>query len=364
MNDQFCGLLSPEGFVPRAVCGQWTTWEILLNNVSDLLIALAYTLIPLILVHFARRRKDLPFSWVFLVFGAFIITCGCTHVLEIVLFYYPVYHLAGWLKALTALASWGAVAALIYIAPKALTLRSPRELERLNELLAAEVAQRQEAEADLARKNQRLEESERLKDDFLANVSHELRTPLTLILSPTESLLEAKETRSEAQQRELLTLILMNSKRLLQLVNDLLDFSRYRAGRLEVHREPTAVHHFVLRLLDNFAQMAATKSIELKLESQTQQVCLLDRYLFERILFNLVANALRHTPAHGWVKVQLAYRENRLHLNVQDSGPGVEPGEIPFLFERFRQGRGQSRQGAPAWDWPWCANSPVCWEAR
>lgn len=345
MKDEFCGLLDPSGFVPRAVCGQWTSWEVLLNNVSDLMIALAYVLIPLILVYFARRRKDLPFSWLFLVFGAFIITCGSTHVLEIVLFYYPIYHLAGWLKALTALASWGAVFALIHIAPKAMSLRSPLELEKLNLALAAEVQERQRAEENLDQKNRKLQQAERLKDEFLANVSHELRTPLTLVLSPVESLLEEQGQLSKMQKRQLLELIQANSTRLLQQVNHLLDFSRYNAGRLEVHREPTDVDPFISRLLDNFRPVAGSQSVELHYQGQGQRVCLLDRYLLERIFFNLVSNALKHTPAGGHIHVRLEWVDSRLSLSVQDSGPGVDPADLPYLFERFRQGSRQTCQG-------------------
>ena len=345
MREEFCGLLDPSGFVPRAVCGQWTPWEVLLNNVSDLLIALAYVLIPLILVYFSRRRKDLPFSWLFLVFGAFIITCGCTHVLEIVLFYYPIYHLAGWLKALTALASWGAVLALIHIAPKAMALRSPSELESLNRALADEVRERQSAEARLDQKNRRLEEAERLKDEFLANVSHELRTPLTLVLSPLESLLEEPGELSERQRRDLLTLIQANATRLLQHVNHLLDFSRYNAGRLEVHREPTAVDEFAAQLLENFRPLALARQTHLHFQSAGRQICLLDRYLFERIFFNLLSNALKHTPPEGHIQVLLEYSNGNLILSVQDSGPGIDPADLPFLFERFRQGSQQARQG-------------------
>ncbi|MBS2033991.1 response regulator [bacterium] len=332
MSDEFCGLLDPGGFVPRAICGRWSDWEILLNNVSDLLMALAYVLIPVILVYFTRRRRDLPFSWMFLVFGAFIITCGCTHILEIVLFYYPVYHLAGWLKALTALASWAAVLCLIKIVPAALSLRSPAELER-------EILSRQLAEGQLAEKNRRLEEAERLKDQFLANVSHELRTPLTLILSPAESLLSAAET--PASQRPTLELIRGNALRLLRQVNELLDYSRYTSGKLEVNRQSTEVVALSKQLVASFEPLAQQRQIRLQFSAPNEEARWLDQYLYERILFNLVSNALKY--ARKEVGVEVAFAGEQVILKVIDDGKGIPAEDRQVIFERFRQGDAQDR---------------------
>lgn len=312
--------------MPRAVCGQWTRWEIVLNNVSDLLIALAYVLIPIILVYFTRRRRDLPFSWMFLVFGAFIITCGCSHILEIVLFYYPVYHLAGWLKALTALASWAAVLCLVKIAPAALSLRSPLELER-------EIESRQRAEAELAEKNRKLEKAERLKDQFLANVSHELRTPLTLILAPTESLLASSQTAPS--QRPTLDLIRSNALRLLQQVNELLDYSRYQSGKLNVDRQSTEVVALSRQLMATFEPLAEQRRIKIVFDADAEQIRWLDQYLYERIVFNLLSNALRY--ARTEVRIELRFADEHLNLLVSDDGPGIAAEDRLRVFDRFQQ---------------------------
>lgn len=336
VDKDFCGLLDASGFVPRAVCGNWTDWEILLNNVSDLLIALAYVLIPLILVYFARRRKDLPFSWMFFVFGAFIVTCGCTHILEIVLFYYPVYHLAGWLKALTALASWAAVLCLAKIAPAAMSLRSPAELER-------EVESRRRAESELAEKNRKLQEAEQLKDQFLANISHELRTPLTLILAPTEGLLS--DSRIQADHRATLELIRGNSLRLLQQVNELLDYSKYQSGKLEVNRQGTEICALTRQLVTGFEPLARQRGINLQVFCAREEIRWMDVYLFERILFNLLSNAFKFALAS--VEVQVDFSNEQILLRVTDDGPGVAQADRQRIFERFQQGgSGDRNSGA------------------
>jgi protein-histidine pros-kinase len=113
---------------------------ILLHNVSDILIWLSYIAIPAVLVYFIRRRRDLPFPGIFWLFGAFIILCGTTHLIEVLMFYVPVYRVAGLVKLATGIVSACTVVALVRIMPTLLTLPSPAELER-------EIAERKRAEA-------------------------------------------------------------------------------------------------------------------------------------------------------------------------------------------------------------------------
>ena len=115
------------------------------------LIWLAYLAIPLVMLVIARRRKDVPFRAVYFLFIAFILTCGFTHFLDVVMFYSPLYRLSGLVKAMTAVASWATVIALVPVLPKALAMRSPEELER-------EIAERHRAESDLRALHAQLEE--------------------------------------------------------------------------------------------------------------------------------------------------------------------------------------------------------------
>ncbi|HEX4613360.1 MAG TPA: PAS domain S-box protein [Urbifossiella sp.] len=148
------------GFVPRWDCGDWSAGLGWLHIASDLAIWLAYLAIPVVLVWFVRRRRDVPFPRVFWLFGLFIVACGTTHLLEAVIFYHPVYRLAGLVKLFTAVVSAATVAALVRVAPQALAMRTPLELERevaartadlaaANAALAAEVDRRGRAERDL-----------------------------------------------------------------------------------------------------------------------------------------------------------------------------------------------------------------------
>ncbi|MBC8125965.1 MAG: PAS domain S-box protein, partial [Gloeobacteraceae cyanobacterium ES-bin-144] len=124
-------------------CGQWSDANGWLHILSDIATFGAYAAIPLVLVYFIRKRKDVPFSPIFWLFGAFIFSCGFTHLIEATIFWHPWYRLSGLLKAVTAVASWITVIALIRVIPSALALPG---LEKVNRRLGEEIAQRQRVE--------------------------------------------------------------------------------------------------------------------------------------------------------------------------------------------------------------------------
>ena len=143
-------LFSSSEFIPHGFCYTWDPYVIWLNAASDALIALAYYTIPLTLVYFVRRRRDLAFHWIFLGFALFIVACGTTHVIELWSIWYPMYWLAGVIKAITAAVSVATAAALIPLVPQALALPSPETLRRANLAL-------QEAQQALRKTNEELE---------------------------------------------------------------------------------------------------------------------------------------------------------------------------------------------------------------
>jgi PAS domain S-box-containing protein len=139
------------GFMPHGYCYLWSPTLIGLHVVSDFLIALSYLSIPVTLMHFIGKRRDIPFSWMFLCFGAFIVACGGTHLMEIWTVWFPSYWLAGMVKAVTACLSVATAILLIRFTPLVLALPGSRWLLDLNEKLTAEVEQRTQAESGLRR---------------------------------------------------------------------------------------------------------------------------------------------------------------------------------------------------------------------
>lgn len=141
MMNIFKAIFSPESFVPDEYCYLWKTELVGLHITADTLIAFAYYFISLTLFYFVHQRKDLPFKWIFLLFSAFIISCGTTHLLEVWTLWYPAYWLSGGMKALTAVISVFTAIKLIPLIPQVLALPNSADLKQLNEDLRISQAQ-------------------------------------------------------------------------------------------------------------------------------------------------------------------------------------------------------------------------------
>jgi len=153
----FKNLLSPDQYMPHGHCYLWQTPLVGLHVVSDLLIAIAYFSIPLMLLYFLSKRSDVPFQNIFLLFGAFIVLCGTGHLLEIWTLWHPAYWLSGTEQAITALVSCYTAAEMATLLPKFLSLKTPEQLESVNSALQQEIQERQRAEVELRIMNDGLE---------------------------------------------------------------------------------------------------------------------------------------------------------------------------------------------------------------
>lgn len=142
-------LLAPVQFIPHGHCYLWKPSLVSLHVISDSLIVLAYYSIPMMLAYFAYQRRDMPmpFRWMFFLFGAFIISCGTTHLMDIWTLWHPAYWISGSLKAITAFISCYTAVELVTLIPKALALPSPAQLETTNQRLEREITERRLAEA-------------------------------------------------------------------------------------------------------------------------------------------------------------------------------------------------------------------------
>lgn len=184
--------LGSGSFIPHGHCYLWQTKLVWLHVASDSIIAIAYFSIPITLVYFISKREDLPFDWIFAMFGAFIVACGITHIFEIWTLWHPTYWLSGTMKAITATISFATAVLLVDLIPQALALPSPAQLELANTLLEAEIVERQSAEAALQKAK---EELEIRVDERTAQLKQQ-----TLQLEKT--LLELQQTQAKLIQSE------------------------------------------------------------------------------------------------------------------------------------------------------------------
>lgn len=185
----------------------------------------------------------------------------------------------------------------------------------------------------------RMHDLDLLKIKFLTNVSHEFRTPLSLIITPMEKLIR-QAPEGEKQQ---LQMIQRNGRRLLNLVNQLLDFRKMEVQELKLHPKTGDIIQFIRELSYSFSDVADRKNIGLKFETDRRSlITLFDHDKIERILFNLLSNAFKFTPHGGEVKVQLQVSPGRdeqaqLLLRISDTGIGIPAAQQEKIFERFFQ---------------------------
>ena len=191
---------------------------------------------------------------------------------------------------------------------------------------------------ELEETNRKLVELDRLKSRFFANISHELRTPLTLLLSPLETLLQRFANKVDQDVHDLLLTMHSNGMRLLKLINDLLDLIRLEAGRMEIKSEPVEVADFIKGLASAARQVAENKQIRLETYTDLRLgLVAADSDKLEKIVLNLLFNALKFTPDGGRVELRAEKQGEELALIVSDTGIGIAEKNLPFVFDRFWQ---------------------------
>lgn len=191
----------------------------------------------------------------------------------------------------------------------------------------------------LESQNRQLSELDEAKTRFFANISHELRTPLTIMLGITERLRSVLSRQtSEPIVQEMTLMLEQNGLRLLKLIDDLLDLVRFDTGHADINRQPTLISAHIEGLLRSLRHLAEQDRVALLWECKSDSEAIsLDRDKFDKILLNLVINAIKFTPSSGTIEVKVAFQDGRLRMTVEDTGVGIPPEVLPRIFERFWQ---------------------------
>ncbi len=185
--------------------------------------------------------------------------------------------------------------------------------------------------------NQKLRELDRVKSNFFANISHEFRTPLTLIAGSLEDLSDNGMTKEEEQKH--FAVMQKNTKRLHQLIEQLLDLSKLDAGKLQLQVTPTNTASFLNAITSSFSSWATQKNITLTVDLPENDIqAHVDQDVLEKIIDNLLSNAIKFTPHQGKVSLSATWNTDELTIDVADSGQGIQADKINRIFERFYQG--------------------------
>lgn len=237
---------------------------------------------------------------------------------------------------------------LVCIVAAAMIFRSYVVKAKLNEELARTNGELKRVNGELESKNAELK---RLNEEvlelthsrlvFFTNISHELRTPLTLIADPVEMLLE--DSGIKGKSRELLKMVKRNAVALQQLVSSILDFRKIQNGKMELILYRFDLVKALKMWVGDFQLTAERKQIKLHLDitdSVGSQEVVADKEKIARVVFNLLSNALKYTPAGGDIFVSLKDEDGKFRLDVRDTGKGISQEEAGKIFERFFQAKG------------------------
>jgi signal transduction histidine kinase len=360
------------------MCFQWEPGVLWLHVISDVLIAAAYYAIPVLLFYFSRRRRDIPFNWIFVAFGAFILACGTTHLLAAVTVWNPIYRLEGVVKATTAFASVATFVMLIPLMPTLISLPSPSQLKRVNATLAVEIEIRRTAEAEVRKINGELEQRvaartadykkaledlrgemhrrEDLEQQLIQSqkmeavgrlaggVAHDFNNLLTVILGYSEMLRDHLKADSAAS--EYVAEVMQASDRASSLTNQLLAFSRRQVS------VPKIVDlNELVRGIEKMLRRIIGEDIRLDIRPAPSLPAVeVDPGHIDQVIMNLAVNSRDAMPGGGRLVIETAHVDltgqyaashvtpapgSYALLTVSDTGTGMDAETRARIFEPF-----------------------------
>jgi signal transduction histidine kinase len=338
MFSYFTHLLAERGLAPHGYCLFWDPALIWTHVISDLLIGLAYFSIPLVLARFLALRRDVQFGWVVWLFAAFILACGLTHFMSILVLWVPAYGVEGLIKLVTAVVSVVTAIALWPLLPKAVALPSPSQLALANTDLVARVAERDLAVAALTREKAEREHTEEMLrqaqkmeavGQLTGGIAHDFNNLLMIIMGNVE------RARRFAPGNEQVLASLANAmegaERAAKLTQQLLAFSR-RQTLTPTSQDLNAIIEDMSGMLQ--ATLGSAHEMVVDLGAGLPNV-VVDRSQCENVVLNLAINARDAMPDEGSLRITTRREGDYVELCVADTGVGMTEEVRNRIFEPF-----------------------------
>lgn len=243
----------------------------------------------------------------------------------------PLFYETTWFRVLAVSSVIGFV--LLIVAVREMQNWSSQQ--KLERIISERTDDLRKEKEEVERQKEVIDELSNAKDNFFTNISHELRTPLTLILGPLQSLAFDSTVVPEKWKKNL-DLARRNGFRLKQLVDQVLDLAKIESSNIEINPIKLDVKTKVALIMASFESLAKSKKINLKTFVPEEEICAgVDPDMFNKILTNLVSNAIKFTPPKGTVEVDVRLRNGFVELSITDTGVGIQKDRIPYIFDRF-----------------------------
>ena len=213
--------------------------------------------------------------------------------------------------------------------------------KRLSEKIQGQKEEIEKDKGMIEEQAEKLKELDAAKSRFFANVSHDLKTPLSLILGNLELVMEDKDSSISPASKKFIETSFKNTKRLVYLTDEINDITRLEEGKIRLKKENVQIVPFLKVLSDMFKSSAEYKGVKLNLSTELNSsvAALIDSRQFEKVFYNLVSNAIRHTQKGDKINIGLYKKEDTVCIEFSDTGEGIHESALPHVFDRFYQSK-------------------------
>ena len=347
---EFFRRLFDSDFMPHGGCYFWRPELLWLHVSSDSLIVLAYVLIPFSLIQLVRKRKDLEFNWMFVMFGAFILACGATHFMNIWDVWHSAYRLEGVVKAITAFASIPTALLMFRLVPQAVALPSPEDLRKEIERTARAEAEVRALNAGLERRVEErtalLQRSNAALQRFAYVSSHDLQEPIRTIRTFNQLLAQEYGGKLDPKADQYIGYVVDASARMQNLVSDLLNYSRVLDPEAPKEVKVTSSGSVLDTVLLDLRQAIRDSGAAIS-RGELPEVSM-DETQLKQLFQNLLSNAIKYRRPDEPLRISVTAerRDGRWLFSVRDNGIGIESQYFDQIFQAFRRLHGKEYPGS------------------